>query len=52
MTELGARIVHVYGLTETYGPYTVCERQPDWDALAAEDRARRLAPSGCRLRDR
>ena len=46
MTELGARIVHVYGLTETYGPYTVCEPQPDWDALAAGDRARRLARQG------
>ena len=46
MTELGARIVHVYGLTETYGPYTVCERQSDWDAFAAGDRARRLARQG------
>src|SRR5260370_24452562 len=25
MSELGARIVHVYGLTETYGPYAVSE---------------------------
>jgi fatty-acyl-CoA synthase len=24
-------VVHVYGLTETYGPYTVCELQPAWE---------------------
>ncbi len=27
---LGAEIIHVYGLTETYGPTTVCAPQPDW----------------------
>ncbi|QDQ15810.1 acyl--CoA ligase family protein [Streptomyces spectabilis] len=31
--DLGADVVHVYGLTETYGPYAVCEPQPSWDAL-------------------
>jgi fatty-acyl-CoA synthase len=46
MTALGARIVHVYGLTETYGPYTVCVPQPDWAGLAAGERARRLARQG------
>ncbi|MGC4993012.1 AMP-binding protein [Nocardia salmonicida] len=30
---LGAKIVHVYGLTETYGPYAVCEDQADWRNL-------------------
>lgn len=30
MESLGADIVHVYGLTETYGPYTVCEIQSAW----------------------
>ena len=28
---LGARVVHVYGLTETYGPHTVCQWQVGWD---------------------
>lgn len=46
MNELGARIVHVYGLTETYGPYTVCEHNTDWDDLAPEDRVRLLARQG------
>jgi fatty-acyl-CoA synthase len=32
MTALGADVVHVYGLTETYGPYTVCEVQDGWAA--------------------
>ncbi|WP_067468890.1 long-chain-fatty-acid--CoA ligase [Actinomadura macra] len=46
MEGLGARIVHVYGLTETYGPYSVCEPQPGWSALAAPERARLLARQG------
>ena len=32
MRELGFRPVHVYGLTETYGPHTVCAWHPEWDA--------------------
>jgi acyl-CoA synthetase (AMP-forming)/AMP-acid ligase II len=46
MSELGARIVHVYGLTETYGPYTVCEWQPAWEDEPMERRARLLARQG------
>ena len=38
--ELNFRPVHVYGLTETYGPHTVCEWHPEWDALPAEEQAR------------
>jgi fatty-acyl-CoA synthase len=29
MVELNLRTVHVYGLTETYGPITVCPVQED-----------------------
>jgi fatty-acyl-CoA synthase len=43
---LGARIIHVYGLTETYGPYSVCEWQPGWRDLDTEARARLLARQG------
>ena len=46
MEELGAEVVHVYGLTETYGPYTVCETQPDWAARPASERARLMARQG------
>lgn len=35
----GFGLVHVYGLTETYGPITVCEPQDEWRDLAAGDRA-------------
>jgi fatty-acyl-CoA synthase len=45
MASLGADVVHVYGLTETYGPYTVCEVQPQWD-VEGEGRARMLARQG------
>jgi fatty-acyl-CoA synthase len=43
---LGARIIHVYGLTETYGPYSVCEWQPGWEDLDTEARAKLLARQG------
>jgi fatty-acyl-CoA synthase len=43
---LGARVVHVYGLTETYGPYSVCEWQPGWEELDVDGRARLLARQG------
>jgi fatty-acyl-CoA synthase len=46
MEKLGATIIHVYGLTETYGPYTVCEWQPGWSTLDGERRARLLARQG------
>jgi fatty-acyl-CoA synthase len=44
--NLGARIVHVYGLTETYGPHTVCEIQHQWRELETEQRARLTARQG------
>jgi fatty-acyl-CoA synthase len=46
MQELGARVVHVYGLTETYGPHTVCEWRPEWAGLALDDRAAMMARQG------
>ncbi len=46
LKELNFRPVHVYGLTETYGPHTVCEWHPEWDALPAEEQARLAARQG------
>ena len=46
LEDLGARIVHVYGLTETYGPYSVCEWQPGWEELDTEARAKLLSRQG------
>jgi fatty-acyl-CoA synthase len=43
---LGFRINHVYGLTETYGPITVCEWHADWDDAGDEERARLRARQG------
>jgi fatty-acyl-CoA synthase len=43
---LGFRINHVYGLTETYGPITVCEWHAEWDDAADEERARLKARQG------
>jgi fatty-acyl-CoA synthase len=46
MESLGIEIVHVYGLTEVYGPYTVCEWQPQWNELPVEERSRVKARQG------
>jgi fatty-acyl-CoA synthase len=46
MAELNLRPLHVYGLTETYGPMTVCVWHEGWDSAAVEERARLLARQG------
>ncbi|HEX6081369.1 MAG TPA: AMP-binding protein, partial [Methylomirabilota bacterium] len=46
LKELGFKPVHVYGLTETYGPHTVCGWNADWDRLPAEEQARLAARQG------
>ena len=46
MGELNFRVVHVYGLTETYGPTTVCPEQETWAELAPDERAKLLARQG------
>jgi len=46
---LGFEIHHVYGLTETYGPITICEWNPGWDGLGSEERARLKARQGLNM---
>ena len=46
MEELGFRVLHLYGLTETYGPATLCAWQSDWDDLDVEARAAMMARQG------
>jgi fatty-acyl-CoA synthase len=46
MEALGSTITQVYGLTETYGPVTVCTWQSQWDAWPAVERARQKAKQG------
>ena len=48
MAKLGFRVTHLYGLTETYGPATVCAWQGDWDALPNDEQAIRTARQGVR----
>jgi fatty-acyl-CoA synthase len=44
--RMGFSIVHVYGLTETYGPYAICQWQREWDALDQEERSQLRARQG------
>src|SRR5215211_8441054 len=46
MAALNFTPVHVYGLTETYAPYTVCEPHPEWTSLPDAERAQLLARQG------
>jgi fatty-acyl-CoA synthase len=49
LEALGFSIQHVYGLTETYGPITVCDWNPSWDAEEPIERARLRARQGVAL---
>jgi fatty-acyl-CoA synthase len=44
--ETGVSIAHVYGLTETYGPHTICCWKAEWDHLPPEQRASVKARQG------
>jgi len=46
LENLGITPVHVYGLTETYGPATINEPQDHWAQLSVTQRARQLARQG------
>jgi len=46
MRTLGFRPLHVYGLTETYGPTTVCAWQESWTQMETDALASRLARQG------
>ncbi len=46
MEALGFDITHVYGLTESYGPVTVCEWHDEWDALPVQQRGAIKARQG------
>tara|TARA_B100000586_G_scaffold226128_1_gene173905 strand:- start:138 stop:1541 length:1404 start_codon:yes stop_codon:yes gene_type:complete len=46
MEDNGFNVTHLYGLTETYGPATVCLPQTDWPELAVTERSARIARQG------
>ncbi len=48
MAEMGFNVTHLYGLTETYGPSTVCVFQDDWADLPLEDKALKMSRQGVR----
>jgi len=48
MEQMGFDLTHVYGLTEVYGPATVCAKHEAWDALDIGERARLNARQGVR----
>jgi fatty-acyl-CoA synthase len=48
MDRMGFDLTHVYGLTEVYGPATVCAKQPEWTALDVGERATKNGRQGVR----
>ncbi len=48
MESMGFRVTHLYGLTETFGPATVCAWQGEWGRLALPEKARAMARQGVR----
>lgn len=48
MAENDFEITHVYGLTETYGPATLCAWHDEWNDLPIEEQARLKARQGVR----
>jgi fatty-acyl-CoA synthase len=46
MSALGVEVIHLYGLTETYGPSLTCAWWPEWNDLPADDQARIKARQG------
>src|SRR3954464_15475896 len=48
LERMGFDITHVYGLTEVYGPATVCAKQEEWSAADIGERARLNSRQGVR----
>ncbi|WP_142846917.1 acyl-CoA synthetase [Telmatospirillum sp. J64-1] len=46
--KMGFKVVHVYGLTETYGPAAVCAWHDEWNELPREEQAILKARQGVR----
>jgi len=46
MEAMGFHVIHLYGLTETYGPATYCVEQADWQALPLDQRVEQVARQG------
>jgi fatty-acyl-CoA synthase len=46
MERMGFRVTHLFGLTESYGPSTVCAWQEEWGDLRLPERAGKMARQG------
>ncbi len=46
MTNLNLHPVHVYGMTETYGPITKGYHMPEWETLPKSEKYARMARQG------
>jgi len=46
MEANGFRVLHLYGLTESYGPSTICSWQQSWSGLGLNERSGRMARQG------
>jgi len=48
MERMGFDVTHVYGLTEVYGPASVCAKHPEWNSLSLEARVEKNGRQGVR----
>jgi fatty-acyl-CoA synthase len=46
LARLNIEVVHLYGLTETFGPAAICDWRPEWNELPAPEQARMKARQG------
>ena len=46
--RIGIELTHVYGLTEVYGPASVCSKQEEWASMPVAQRAERNGRQGVR----
>jgi fatty-acyl-CoA synthase len=46
--QIGIELTHVYGLTETYGPASVCAKHESWNYMPVDKRAERNGRQGVR----
>jgi len=46
MESLGANVTQVYGLTEVFGPHSICEWKTEWDSLSIDEKAQIKARQG------
>jgi fatty-acyl-CoA synthase len=46
MERLGFTVTHLYGLTESFGPATICQWQDGWSGLDLDGKAAKMARQG------